>query len=60
MTKIAYPQEEFGSLIDPPRDVRKWMTLMKTIYSQAPALGWNNAFDKVTAGSSARLEQCIR
>lgn len=50
MDKNAYPQDEYGLYIDSPRNVNKWMQSMRDTYAQAQSgLGWENAFDNVTA-----------
>lgn len=48
--KKAYPQDEHSLFINSPHNINKWMKSMQEVYATAPALGWAQAFNKVTSG----------
>lgn len=49
MEKRAYPQDQYGSFMNDPHNVNKWMRSMQEVYAQAPILGWSKALDQVTS-----------
>lgn len=56
MYKLAYPQDQFGTTIDSPYNLHKWMNTMKQIYEKSTSIGWNDAF-KLLTGNWDNMEK---